>query len=162
MKKLFSIVAILVMLLSASCTQNDGRIGPIFGTWHLESITCSDGSALPDSVCEPGNMAWMFQNDVICMRDFGAVGGVYVDYWGSFRLCERNGERRLILDYTHSDAENSGGTGIYGLPDSIGLPSAPATFAMRIMHLDGSRMVLCGPEDADATLFFVYNFTKLK
>lgn len=164
MKRLVYFAFMITMLLSATgCTQNDGRIGPVFGIWQLESIENSDGNPLPDDISVPENMVWMFQNDVVCMRRMG-VAGTYTSYWGTFRLCATSEERHLILDYNHSDNETPAGTDLYSLPDGIGLPHAPATLRFVVKHIDDSRMVIALPSSTDATPvsnYIVYSFKKI-
>ncbi len=38
-------IVLLISLLSASCTQNNGHIGKLFGSWSLTEMTC-DGEQL--------------------------------------------------------------------------------------------------------------------
>ena len=53
------IYIILLIVLLASCTQNDGHIGPIFGKWQLREIkegeTCKNVN----------NIFYSFQNNII-------------------------------------------------------------------------------------------------
>ena len=44
------------------CTQNNGHIGPLFGSWHLESMTC-DGEIKPQP--EGTDTYWSFQGQVL-------------------------------------------------------------------------------------------------
>lgn len=63
----FSIIAALTIAIAsllASCTHNNGDIGPWFGTWHVEKMAVDgiDNPNFPDSVF------FQFQSSVFCMR----------------------------------------------------------------------------------------------
>ncbi|MGN0213210.1 MAG: lipocalin family protein [Muribaculaceae bacterium] len=57
------IILFAMMLIVASCTSNNGDIGPWFGIWRVTEIT-TDG--VPDEDYE-GNMFFKFQNTVFEM-----------------------------------------------------------------------------------------------
>ena len=62
--KVFAIIATMLMTMSG-CTQNDGDIGPWFGYWRLEKMTC-DG----DEVELYGDngiklIYWAFQGEIL-------------------------------------------------------------------------------------------------
>ena len=61
MKKI--LFTLLVFFTLASCTQNNGRIGDLFGLWKVESVEI-DG--VPDKDY-PGTLFFAFQNDVVGM-----------------------------------------------------------------------------------------------
>ena len=58
-KTLLYMLSAIAVLLSGSCTRNHGDIGPWFGTWHVESITC-DGL----SIAVDGDYFFQFQSKV--------------------------------------------------------------------------------------------------
>ena len=57
----FSLLAICLLTLCSSCTQNGGHIGKLFGRWHLERIE-ADGVVLPES---QGGIFLAFQGKVM-------------------------------------------------------------------------------------------------
>ncbi|MFI3240504.1 MAG: lipocalin-like domain-containing protein, partial [Bacteroidales bacterium] len=68
MKKLTTNIATLLIIslmsiIISSCTQNDGNIGELFGSWYIESIEI-DGV---ESVSYDGNIFFAFQNSVTTM-----------------------------------------------------------------------------------------------
>lgn len=61
MKKI--LLALLALSFLVSCTQNNGRIGDIFGLWKVESIEINGVADLEYQ----GNLFFAFQNDVAAM-----------------------------------------------------------------------------------------------
>ena len=55
-----NILVLLVMTVVASCTSNNGDIGPWFGTWKVTEVRC-DGEAEEQYA---GNMFFKFQSSV--------------------------------------------------------------------------------------------------
>ncbi|MGM9803107.1 MAG: hypothetical protein ACI308_02915 [Muribaculaceae bacterium] len=54
-------IMLLAVMMAASCTTNNGDIGPWFGTWRVNELQC-DGVAQPDY---QGNLFIKFQNTVV-------------------------------------------------------------------------------------------------
>lgn len=81
MKKIYSILAIFTLMLMASCTRNNGDIGPLFGTWHVEQIEV-DGTPLDTY---SGNLFVMFQANVADWRLVDEVNHTYVNAWASWQ-----------------------------------------------------------------------------
>ena len=98
--KPFSIFVILLTSLLAACTHNDGDIGPLFGSWQLESIEV-DGTV--DS-SYTGNVFWGFQSSVIRMAVVNEHHE-HVDYWGTWKLSEVSA--RVSVGYTTSVGDGS-------------------------------------------------------
>lgn len=63
MKKIRNIAfALLLPAILCACTQNNGHIGPLFGSWHLEDMRCDDTpQPLPDGT----DTFWKFQGSVV-------------------------------------------------------------------------------------------------
>ncbi len=130
--KPFSIFVILLTSILAGCTHNDGDIGPLFGSWQLESIEV-DGTV--DS-SYPGNVFWGFQSSIIRMAVVNEHHE-HVDYWGTWKLTNNI----LMFDYTHSHAEMPPGTGDYRFPPSIHLPEN-GVVSLSVLTLKGSTLTL--------------------
>lgn len=61
MKKI-SLLLLPLILALAGCTQNDGHIGHIFGSWALEEIT-EDGHPYP--LAAQNTTVFAFQNEIV-------------------------------------------------------------------------------------------------
>ena len=60
MKKIYSALIVLTLTLMCSCTQYNGHIGPLFGSWSLVEMT-ADG--LPLELTDES--VFSFQNEVV-------------------------------------------------------------------------------------------------
>ncbi len=61
--KASTIIAVLLAIVAAACTHNNGDIGPWFGAWKVEAITV-DGEPKADY---GGNLFFEFQSTVVKM-----------------------------------------------------------------------------------------------
>lgn len=152
MKKISYILCILAAAVLAACTQNGGRIGPLFGSWYLESATC-DGQpfALPDD----GNTYWIFQGKILMVKfDRGLYESQ--EHIGTWQYAAGS-DRLLLLDFSHSDDSTPPGEGLYGAPTWMGFPKGQI-LAVDIEHISGSGMTLgwTSPEG----LRYIYRFSK--
>lgn len=77
-----SFILTVMALLATSCTHNDGDIGPLFGTWHVEDIE-ADGTPLAGY---QGNLFIAFQNSVVNLRVVDEQHHSYTDAWGNWQL----------------------------------------------------------------------------
>ncbi len=101
----------------AGCRVNNGDIGPLYGTWNIESVTV-DGVEYEDWRTETHPWTTVeFQNN-ICMFKQAFEPNDYL-----VRVCTwswLNGTSTensvLVLDFNHSDDANPPGTGIYAAP----------------------------------------------
>lgn len=74
--KILTIVALTAFF--ASCTHNNGDIGPWFGTWHVETIE-TDGMVRSDY---SGGYFFQFQSTVFCVRYSDEVRNEYQESFG--------------------------------------------------------------------------------
>ena len=81
MKKLNLIIAIISLATMASCTHNNGDIGPLFGTWHVDAIEV-DGT--PDA-SYAGDLFIMFQSNIADWRLVNSDDHIYVSAWASWQ-----------------------------------------------------------------------------
>lgn len=82
--KLLACLSAIALLLAASCTHNNGDIGPWFGMWQVEEITV-DGAPAGDYV-EPC-LFFAFQGTVANVK-FVMEGHEAVDAFGSWSESE--------------------------------------------------------------------------
>lgn len=147
---LFATLMALAFVLQ-SCTQNDGRIGPLFGTWRLDSIERLDNA---ETLMPPHDLTWSFQSDVVCMKELLPYHGQN-EYWGSWRLDGTT----LELFYDNHDDEIGSMSPPYTLPSGYGFDAAPTTLRFSVTELSGSRMTLEYVDSTASTLR--YTLTKI-
>jgi hypothetical protein len=131
------------------CTQNNGDIGPWFGRWRVEKITC-DGLDL-DIYSGPEGLqiaSWAFQSNVVSLsavypHDVNCLA------YGAWR---QEGDR-LLLDFTAFN-DDSQSPGIYRPADVFHL-EAGAVNVLTINSLTDSRMNLTH-QSADGHLYQYY------
>lgn len=138
------------MLATASCTQNNGHIGYLYGQWRLNDIKAE----LPDTVftVDTLRMTWAFQTHVVCIQNPTPYHD-RDDRWGSW---SRTGAD-MELDFTYSDDMFAPGEGRYALPRSLYFPPSPCKVTLIVEKLEKSHMRL-RYERGDSTLW--YRFTK--
>ncbi len=88
----------LLMLLSSSCTRNNGDIGKWFGKWQIMEIRV-DGQ--PEEDYEP-RFFMEFQNDIIRLVWVGPTGYDRETYY-CYGTWQQSSDNAMILDFTHSD-----------------------------------------------------------
>lgn len=95
MKKILFFLSILLL---ASCTQNGGHIGKIFGRWHIDSIE-ADGCDAPPAAL---NLYWAFQTDVIQMQRENGHNNFSTIY-GRYRIDDNT----LFIDFPEASLPNA-------------------------------------------------------
>lgn len=131
MEKLKSTIMVLVISLLYGCTQNDGYIGPIFGSWSLVAIT-EDGIPI-----DPGDETiFSFQNEVV--RVVRLVNPPYstVTKFGSFTLSDD------MLTLKFQQGPTPSGSYMYMAPDWLHFPKGETVIPLSVCMLNGSEMVL--------------------
>lgn len=122
----------LLALVLNGCTHNNGDIGPLFGSWRMTAMTV-DGQPVEGY---EGNVFWMFQNSVVCMREV-LPHHETDERWGEWRWADKN---TLLLNFSHSDELHQPDDPVY-LPLTVtGL--AAGDNLLRVERLNGSHMVL--------------------
>ena len=118
--KRFYIYFVFICLF-ASCTQNNGRIGPIFGKWQLREIQSAGNTAKYDSIF------YSFQSNMVELLRLDTVPHKTIRKWGYFTHIDD--ELSLdIRDCSISEIK------IYKLPDT--------TVHFKVLQLDNRRMTL--------------------
>lgn len=149
MKVLRIILVLLIVAMMPCCTQNNGHIGPLFGSWHLESMTC-DGEIKPQP--EGTDTYWSFQGQVlnVLLVETMYESLFYIATWERENDC-------LALDFTHSSESHEPGTGFYRAPYWMGFPENEI-LRVDIRKLNGSEMILDWTSAEGQK--YVYNFKK--
>lgn len=114
-----TVILLMLLVLGASCTQNDGRIGPLFGAWTLTEMT-DDGETV---VFPDGDYSTIaFQTDLVRFMYHQSDGTVLVRY------CTRTMSANTItFDFNHTE----GGTGNnLTPPDWLRFPGKECTFTL--------------------------------
>lgn len=138
------IVAIIVGLLHASCTRNNGDIGEWFGEWKLCSIEINNEL---DSNYN-NDVLWKFQNNIIEMVVVNTVGHSHSEHYGTWI----SDDSTITLNFTHSDDLNSAGNGKYSPPQQIHLPAA--IIDLKILKLSSSEIILQYEPSADSNIIY--------
>lgn len=148
MKTIRYIISVIVLILCA-CTQNSGRIGDLFGSWLLDSMTV-DGknAALPEGTYT----TFSFQGNVIMVS---LIEGpeLATKQYGTWIRTDNN----IILDFTHSSDEVDNGNGGYKAPIWLGFPPS-GWFDLYISTLNSGKMTLIWNDTNGHNR--VYTFTK--
>lgn len=131
--KLLRLALLAFLLLPfGSCTHNDGDIGMLFGSWHLTEMTV-DGERVADY---DGDVFWMFQNSVVCMRQVLPYHEVD-ERWGDWRWAAKG---QLLLNFNHYDELREPDDPSYLPLPQMGLIAGDNI--MHVEHLTGNRMRL--------------------
>lgn len=142
MKKIRHILfAVLLPLVLCACTQNNGHIGPLFGSWHLENMTC-DGTPLPQP--DATDTYWKFQGSVVevILTEGFYDAGFYTGTW-------TRDASVLSVSFPPADAPLT--------PQWMGF-TAQTPLRLDIVRLDGSEMILKWISDEGNV--YIYNFKK--
>ncbi|MDE7419898.1 MAG: lipocalin-like domain-containing protein [Muribaculaceae bacterium] len=125
------IIVISLLLGLCGCTQYNGHIGPIFGSWSLIEIS-EDGVALKMKE----ETTFSFQNQIVevIKREDSSFSTTY--RYGNFEKTDN----LLILKFQTSPT--STGNTAYMTPDWIYLPLDETSIPMDIKELNGKKMEL--------------------
>lgn len=134
MKKVYVYRYVLpILLMLCGCTQNNGHIGPIFGSWALVAI-CEDGRDLDLST----ETVFSFQNEVVQVLRLNAdpPPSVVEMKYGNFSIEED------VLTLKFQVAPTPGGNYMYMTPTWLHFPEHYGQLNFEIEKLDGSAMIL--------------------
>lgn len=110
--KLLSFAAIICLLV-ISC-QNDGNIGPIFGTWRVDSAVKEPGISLD---CK--GTTFSFQGNIVEVVRLLDDMGSHIPAYGNY---SRDGNT-ITLNFTNHDNDIESGTSFYAAPSWLGMTS---------------------------------------
>ncbi len=83
---------IITLAITSNCTRNNGDIGPLFGTWHMTSISINDEEISSYS----GTVYFSFQSTVHLQK---LVDETTYDYDERYSLWRYEGNN-LVLDFS--------------------------------------------------------------
>ena len=146
MKKIYHLVLLLSIAVLCGCTQYNGHIGPIFGSWSLVSIT-EDGEPL-----DLGDKTVIsFQNEVVRVVRLADPPYQETNRYGNFTLSDN------VLTLRFQTEPTAWGNQTYMTPDWLYLPLDVASLRFDVRKLTGSEMV-CSIDVGNHTM--VYSFRK--
>lgn len=149
MKKNILLPAFIVLLamLAAGCTQNNGHIGKLFGSWSLQEMT-ENGTPLR---IEGEGIAVSFQSNVV--RFTLIYGPDLAD--NSIATWTRTGDI-LNFNFNNHDDKVAAGTGVYAPPFWLHLTELTESFV--IARLEAGHLELVRT-DAKGDVY-VYKFDR--
>lgn len=145
--RLFTLSTLSAILLTlCGCTQNNGYLGPLFGSWTLLEIT-QNGSPV-----EPGDgTVFSFQNEIVSIIRYVDPPYTMVTKYGNFS----HTGNELTLMFQSSPTPS--GSNEYMPPGWLHFPKDETILPFEVRKLTRSEMVLV--LDADGTLTS-YSFKK--
>lgn len=139
----------MLVFMTMSCTVNDGDIGPLYGSWVMESMEV-DGKPYEGWRQEPWTGTyWEFQNNILEIKRTSVKADTY------FKACTwtlDDDGRGMQLDWTHSDNANPSGTGPYAPPGWIMMPAGRVT--LKVTWHGERRMTLATTDTSGRRLTY--------
>jgi len=129
------VIYIVFIALLASCTQNDGRIGSIFGKWQLREIQIGDNNVACDHVF------YSFQSNIVQLRRLHSDYGVE---WFTGFFTHTDDE--LLLEIKNCNNK-------WYIREFFFLPDTTVLF--KVEELDGKKMTL---RDSDNVIYRLRRF----
>lgn len=130
MKKIF-LMTFLALIGLCGCTQYNGHIGPIFGSWSLVEIS---NEGIPLEMNE--KTIFSFQNEVVQVLLRNDEPMPSLTRYGNFVKTDDT------LSLKFQTAPTAGDSHMYMTPDWIYLPLDVTPIVMDIKKLNGSEMIL--------------------
>lgn len=131
MKSKHIVTLILWILILCGCTQYNGHIGPIFGSWSLVAIK-EDGIPLPLE----DETVFSFQNELVRVIRLIDPPYKWEQKYGNFSLSEK--ELTLKFQTKPTSDDNY----MYMTPDWLYFPITQP-IVLEVRKLNGSEMDLC-------------------
>lgn len=146
MRKLYLAMIVLSLSLICGCTQYNGHIGPIFGSWSLVAMT-EDG--LPIDLAD--ETVFSFQNEVVRVVKLVDPPFSSLSRYGNFTLSDDVLTLRFQSKPTASDSH------LYLTPDWLHFPQDGSAIRFDVKKLSGSEMQLTLYSDGKT---YGYSFKK--
>lgn len=147
MKKFFTAISVIALLSICGCSQNNGYIGPIFGSWALIELS-SGGEPLELTQ----NTVFSFQNEVIRISQITENPYEGAIRYGNFQITDD------ILSLTFLTELTPNGEGSrFLMPSWLYFPKNVMPLRFDIKELKGNKMVLVLN---DGTRDVTYKFSK--
>lgn len=132
MKKFYLIFSLFILLIFSGCTQYNGHIGPIFGSWAVVDI--SENGA-PLELKE--ETVFSFQNEVVRVEKVSANPDKRSTKYGNFILSDNE----LSLNFLQAVLPDGEGAG-YLVPSWLYFPKNMMPLRFDVKTLNGSKMIL--------------------
>lgn len=150
MKRLInSIIALVALLAASSCTQNNGNIGELFGSWALREVTIDD---TPADMAEATPTVFSFQANVVRVTYYDDEY-YHFNYLGTWTRSDNT----LDFDFTHHNNATAPGEGPYSAPTWLDFETGVVTHTTIVRldrgHLDFTRITPGGTT-------YLYKFEK--
>ncbi|MDE7347771.1 MAG: lipocalin-like domain-containing protein [Muribaculaceae bacterium] len=131
MKKIYSALIVLSFMLLCGCTQYNGHIGPVFGSWSLVAMT-EDGVpiALEDET------VFSFQNEVVQVVKLVNPPFSVLTRYGNFKIEDD------VMTLRFQSAPTSSDSYMYMAPDWLHFPQDASQIRLEVRKLNGSEMTL--------------------
>ncbi len=132
MKKIITAICLLMVMMIGGCTQNNGYIGPIFGSWALMEVS-ADGVPLEIEK----ETVFSFQNEVVRVTQVDYDPFAVEVKYGNFSISDDV----LSLTFLTHLGPNGEGYG-FMMPHWLYFPKNMMPLRFDIKELKGSKMVL--------------------
>lgn len=133
---------LLMSVLLAGCTQNNGHIGKLFGSWVLVERVAPGASPLPSDA----TFYMSFQGDVVQF----ITEYEHYDYLRFFATWQRQGDR-LTLNFDNKNDNEAPGQGGFAPPQWLVNPSLHTT--LMVTELDGGHLELADISGSDEIIY---------
>lgn len=141
-KTCFCILFMLLMIFG--CTQNNGHIGPIFGSWTLVEIS-DNGSPID---LDDSETVFSFQNQIVEVAHLTEPPYSTAYKYGNFTLSDN------ILTLKFSAEPTIDGSHQFMTPTWLHFPEDGNPIRFEVRKLDGKEMILDMKADKNYTYYF--------
>lgn len=149
MKSVKLFFVIVLMAVFGGCTQNNGHIGKLFGSWGLELMTVDDQPV----VFEDGGFATMsFQSNIV----MAIYNDKYHNSLKSYGTWKRF-DSVLQFDFEHKSNNDIPGTGAFAPPVWLQFPAGVSDFV--IVELSDSKLWLMRTDDNGKQYVYIFKKT---
>lgn len=130
MNKIY-IAIMMTLLLLCGCTQNNGDIGPIYGSWALIGIT-EDGTA----IAMEDETVFSFQNEIVQVIRLAEPPYSSEYKYGNFSVTDK------VLTLKFQAHPTASGSYMYMTPTWLHFPEDGKPILFDIRKLEGGSMIL--------------------
>jgi len=141
-----------IATIAGGCTRNNGDIGNIFGTWHLDEVATDN---VPDADYDR-NIFWHFQNNIIMMtwEYTDTPTPSFLEAMGTWE----EDDEYLFLNFTHHSGDPESPSPLYIPFKETHLPYGSIS-ALHIEKKTSSKMILTFASQEDGKIF-TYTLSK--
>lgn len=131
MKKIYLVIIGLALLIMSGCTQYNGYIGPIFGSWALVEMT-ENGEPMQIEY----ETIFSFQNEVVQVLKLIDPPYTVMPRYGNFSISED------VLTLKFQDKPTPDDSYKYMTPEWLHFPEDGLPIHFDVKKLNGSEMIL--------------------